>query len=884
MVPASPNLPGRRLLGNLRIRSEQLRADLVANGAESLRGRQVPGRWVAAAALVAVAVPLLAARIGSRTLTLSVAERQLAAAHGTWHRMFDYAGITSRYPVLFWVLALVILGLIGLPYVWIAGASLPDRGFTLARPIALLLVSWLVWWLASLRVVAFTRGAIALSAGVFALGSAVIVARRHHELADWLRTHWRLLLVAETLFWALLAAGILIRWANPDLWHPSRGGEKPMDFAYLNAVLKTTHFPPFDPWFAGGQMNYYYYGFVLIAVLIKATSIVPSIAYNLAVPTLLAFLGTAAFGATLALFSSPERPRAWRLGRSVPIALLGALLVAVLGNLGELRVIFSSLSQRIPIEWWYWNPTRVIHHPLTEPGPINELPFFTYLFGDLHAHAIALPYAAVTLALAFGLVRGARSPNGRAGAVMTFLLLALVVGALWPINTWDFPTYTLVVLVALVLQQAQRGFSPRAVAGLVARGAAFIALAYLVFLPFHLRYYSVFNGIERWHGSHTRVNDYLTIHGLFLFAIASGLLLDLWTARDANSVARFWRFAIRSWDRIRRFRELHRALVKPSLAHDAGIRAVPAAFVLAAALGVLGEGVLALAIPVATLALLSLFRGRRGGIDPTRRALWQMAVALMLIGLVLTVAVEYYVVKNIDIGRTNTVFKTYLQVWVMWGIAAAIAIGTVFERLPKVRRPIRLAWPVALMSLVAIAALYPILATKARVGDRFDTSVGGTLDGAAFMRKAVLFDQSKQIPLKYDWAAIRWIQETISGSPVIAEANTAPVLYGWEGRYSVYTGNPTIVGWDYHQRQQRPPQAALVDQRVRDLQTAYRTTDPELAYRTFRRYGASYFVVGLLERTYFPQGQDKWASGVGKLWTLVYRNPGVQIYRLLPPS
>ena len=50
------------------------------------------------------------------------------------------------------------------------------------------------------------------------------------------------------------------------------------------------------------------------------------------------------------------------------------------------------------------------------------------------------------------------------------------------------------------------------------------------------------------------------------------------------------------------------------------------------------------------------------------------------------------------------------------------------------------------------------------------------------------------------------------------------------------------------------------------------------------RYGASYFVVGLLERAYFGHRDEKWSSGLGKLWTLVYRNRGVQLYRLLPTA
>jgi uncharacterized membrane protein len=164
--------------------------------------------------------------------------------------------------------------------------------------------------------------------------------------------------------------------------------------------------------------------------------------------------------------------------------------------------------------------------------------------------------------------------------------------------------------------------------------------------------------------------------------------------------------------------------------------------------------------------------------------------------------------------------------------------------------------------------------------------VGPTLDGMAFIDRAVLSDHESTFPLRYDGEAIRWLLSSVTGSPVVGELNTAPTLYGWGNRYAMFTGNPAVIGWDYHERQQRPGQHPLVMARVAEIQRAYGTLRPERASRIFRRYGVKYFVVGPLERAYFPDGQSKWAAGIGDLWRPVYRNPGVTIYELLgtPPQ
>jgi uncharacterized membrane protein len=420
-----------------------------------------------------------------------------------------------------------------------------------------------------------------------------------------------------------------------------------------------------------------------------------------------------------------------------------------------------------------------------------------------------------------------------------------------------------------------------------ALAVALLATAYVMFLPFHDHYRSPFTGFERWPGSRTSLIDYLTMHGFFLFLISGALVADLLLARDLGATARFLRLLLRT-RRRRRLVSLHRHLVRPSSAYIAGALAL-AAWAAAVGLAALGELVAALNLALLALAAILLPRRPRVGTSSVRQGLWRMTLALVICGLLLTMAVEYFVIQDIDVGRNNTVFKTYLQVWVLWALAAAVSVPMVYEALARAGPRLRVVCQGCFLVLFTATLLYPVLATRAKIDHRFDTSVGPTLDGMAFMTKAVHSDRGQDMPLRHDLEAMRWMLENVEGSPVVAEVNTYPLLYGWGNRFAMFTGNPAIVGWDYHERQQRSigiPGAdpeAIAD-RVAAVQQAFRTLDPDRAYRILRRFGVEYVVVGPLEHAYFPRGQAKWAAREGVLWTLAYRNEGVEIYRLRPQT
>ena len=173
-----------------------------------------------------------------------------------------------------------------------------------------------------------------------------------------------------------------------------------------------------------------------------------------------------------------------------------------------------------------------------------------------------------------------------------------------------------------------------------------------------------------------------------------------------------------------------------------------------------------------------------------------------------------------------------------------------------------------------------MLGTRARLADRFQV-LPPTLDGTAFMEVAVYQDPEGPIELRWERSALRWLWETLEGAPVVLEGVTP--IYRWGGRVSVYTGLPTVIGWEWHQSQQRWPYRDEVRRRVAEVNAFYSTADPERAQEVLDRYGVEWVVVGQVERLYYPpEGLTKLERMEGL--RLAYENPGVRIYRVVVPE
>ncbi|WP_374687633.1 DUF2298 domain-containing protein, partial [Promineifilum sp.] len=864
-------------------------------------------------------------------MMLSPAERAAQRAGGTFSEVFDVDGALSRNPWLaavVWMLALTLLGWLAFPLAFAALPGLPDRGYALSRVLGLLVLSYLPWLAASLKLLPHTRGTIALALLALALLSGVLFFRQRYTIRAFVRQRGRYMLLIEGLGLALFLLMIGIRLGNPDVWDVIWGGEKPMDLSYFTAVLRSTTFPPYDPWHAGGYINYYYYGFVYVGALTKLLGVMPAVAYNLILPMLFSFTGLGVFSSAHGLVVSSRggfQTRPYMVGGrwsslggrpAVVAGLVAVCLALLLGNLAQVGVVVNAwrgagepslgelpviggLAQTLdggikvlsgqpaPIYPgdWFWTASRAITANPGEVQPITEFPYFTFLYADLHAHMISMPLTmlalgwAISVALAAGegvaggkwqVAGGRRERQGQQPApplprtpaplpLIAWLVGALAIGVLRPTNTWDWPTYLLLGGLAVAYYALRtEGFGWRA----LGKGGFFvvllIVLSTLAFWPFTANYGSAYSSVSLWPGSYTRAWNYLLVHGLFLFFVVIHLAREFraWTATWTEEGKRRWQ-----------------PLGMPLLVALA-LFVVALAFLL-----VRGYWVAPIALPLLVAAgLLAL----RPGLPTARR----VVLALMSAALGLTLLVEIIVLDG-DIGRMNTVFKFYLQVWLMLSVACGPAAVWAWPALRDAKRG-RTLWRVALGVLLFAALLYPLLATPAKWNIRMNRDAPNTLDGAAFIPYVEYGDtdyagNSRIIQLSEDRGAIEWLQRNVQGTPVVMEAHGSNPYRSIAGRIAMYTGLPTVIGWDWHQRQQRAiAPGSVVTNRIDDVNRFYNTPDTAEAWNILQRYGVEYVVVGSLERTYYaPEGLAKFDQLVAEgTLTEVFRDEFAAIYRV----
>lgn len=784
------------------------------------------------------------------------------------------AGQNSWIAMLLWLVAIYGIGLLGLPVAYAVFGTWRDGGAIFAKPIGFLLLGYAVWLPTSLGLQQYDLWGVLSGVLLLLIGHAALLwwigrpttggqavqqglAAGLRMLVNDLRQRRRAVLAGEAVFLLAFAALTVIRAFNPDLWHPTWGGEKPMEFGFLNAILRSPVMPPYDPFFSGGYINYYYYGFYLFSLPIKLTGIAAAIGFNLAVATI--------FG----LFLAGLYGLAKQITGRARYGVLAALLVGVAGNLSAVFTtawgwssgiggVMQALSGGLAgfgerLGTWYIGPSRVIEYT------INEFPFFTFIFADLHPHMIVLPFSVLAIALAYRVLHDV----GHIRRVVP--LLALTLGGLAVTNSWDFPTFALLSGLAFVgagWRGAGGSFRRAILFGLLATATAFSGL--VLYAPFFDHYYAMVGGVDNVPlATGTPLSDYLVVFGPALAIVLPLILGALW---------RIWRGSPR--------RQL---LDRPAWSWPFPILPV-AALVAAIVLPNLG---LRIVLAALLLGLIPVLARRE-----IRTTIWY-SLTLAWVGLAVSLGFELLYIRDHLAGgdwfRMNTVFKFGMHAWVLFGLAAAIGLPTLLIGLRRAAGLPGQALGLAFLAVVAVlASIYPLAGVPSRIGNRFAVETGPTLDGLAFMRQArFTYDcensggcgpgiERPTVDLSGDAAAIEWLNRSIEGTPIVVQSNLW--FYRSYGiRIAANTGLPTVIS-SLHANEQRDP--AITAARDRDVEVFYGSADIEDALRFLATYRVNYVYVGGVEHAlYAPEALAKFAQMRGTYLNPVYDTPEVQIYQ-----
>jgi YYY domain-containing protein len=890
---------------------------------------------------------------------------------GTWSERFSYDSLINQHQVLavvVWWLVIMIFGVAVFPLLFVLLPALSDRGYSFAKIIGITIVAWILFTLGTMRIPVWHQMGIWGCLIGLALVSGVVGWRQREKLVAYILSHWRMILTIEVISLSLYLLFVGVRLLNPDLWHSHYGGEKPMDFAYFNGVLRSTIFPAIDPWFADGYNNYYYLGFVIVSVPTLLTGIVPSIAYNLILPTLFSLVGIGAFGVAYNVVSSwqvKETPTQKRrkLGNPYVAGVMALLFAILLGNLDTVRLLINSTAQlggfvephgmveiykrdltrefvaqtgitpdalmaleiadearanadsatiidkvgyelgifggrivgfmrgmgkmlfdgqrlTIPDSRWFWGPTRTIAE-IPNPngldaGPydyaINEMPYFTFLYGDLHPHMMSMPLMLFMMAFVFHEVMIAgRDRRGKWAFIGAIGLGALIVGLFQGVNTWEYPTFMILSVAGLGfawwLTWRETPFTRASVLSLIGRLGGFVALTALLPLAYTWWFSTGITQFMFWEGHKTPLWAYIQIHGYFLFLIF-GLLI---------------------WETWRWFRSITMHDLRGKLSQVTVILFMQVVvWIVALVLALMDYQIALIVLPMIGWIAVLFFR-------PNQSRAMQYILVLIGLGLSITMGTEF-ITLQFDNGRQNIIFKFYLQVWLLFSVVGGVTTAWLFRDTARWNPYIRLGFEVIFGVLLFFTALYPLTATMARSAFRFSHDVPLTLDGLDYMNYAYHWEEG--IPagqfhvLADDYALIRWLQDNIEGTPTIMEGWNTP--YTWSSRISINTGLPAVVGWDYHQTQQRSLLylSDLVRARRNNVNAFYLTPDIDVATRMLKHYGVQYIIVGSYElkrydispairETGVTSGIDKFAQMVDLgILTPVYQENGQTIYQV----
>jgi len=834
-----------------------------------------------------------------------------------------------------WWIFFEIIGWIAFPLCFVLFKNLYTKGYSFSKITGLLFWGYAYWIGNTFGIIGNTKLGSVFALIVILSISIYSLYKKHlwAEIYDWIRAHIRIILFSEVLIIISLLFMTMMRGANPEII----GTEKPMELTFINGILRSPLFPPNDPWLAGYSISYYYFGYLIIAAVIKILGTDSGIAFNLALIFWFALISAGAFGILFNIYIGKIQKEKKILSRKkvnsallysilAPVFLLlvsnGEGLLELLHSLGFLWkpdqsggmvsrfwswLDIKELSQPppLPLNWhvgriggtWWWRASRVLQDFTIQGQPreiIDEFPFFSFLLGDLHPHVLAIPF--VLLCIISGYTYSLEVKENKFCLIKNVTafwrkgfnwFLALALGSLIFINTWDFPIYFGMVGVIFIISI----YPKRESIGEMLKETIILLftlglICTLLYFPFLISFSSQAGGllpslIFQSRSIHLLVmffpfivivlsdlffriladlpitlvrRNFLITFGGYLFSLMGSMIVLFIVGAIPDLYGYFQNSLNRNYeDTIQQSMQRYLALI--SIYGGSNTKEL-----------ILGTFEKIISDPIDILVMITLISVvitivinflKKAERTESRLLINKQDsfIGLMIfLGVGLILFPEVFYLRDQFGWRMNTIFKFYFQSWLLLSISAAYAVSQIDEiKKPLVRKIIT---TLAIFSIIS-GLVYPFFA----VGERIEGLVGRdfTLDGNEYL----------QISNPDEFEAVRYLNLVPFG--VISEAIGGS--YSNYGRISKHTGLPTVLGWPGHELQWRGG-VEEIGSRESDIKELYSTNDWIIAKNVLDKYNLRYIYIGDIERKTYQISEEKFVSNL----PVIFNNSSVIIF------
>ena len=647
-------------------------------------------------------------------------------------------GNDFNYIFKFWS-TLLLLGLTFFPFTSVIFEKSHDKGWIFSKIIGLGICGLSMWLMSYTKLFKYSLKNCYIIIAFFLIINIFVGLKNKEKLKIKINT-LNHILFTELIFLIVLFIFSYIRGITPVIDYST---EKYMDYGYMNSIMNSEYMPPEDIWQSGNTINYYYFGQYISGFLCKISNLNVDEGYNLMIALIsaLTFVMPFSIGYDLSSFFIKKKKKVLNHILSITFAFCIGFSICLGGTLHF--PIYKFIDENRS-SYYYANATRFIgYNPKTNDQVNTELPAYSSVVGDLHAHFIVLIFSLTSIAILLQYLTNRK--------ICQLFLFAIILSIQKMTNYWDFVAYTVIGCIFIVAKNLlDTKFTLKTLKNVIFSIVEILAIQELLSLPFVFDFNMITSKVY-FTSTHTILYQFFILWGLPILCFLALLVIFIRNKTNVN--------------------------------------------------------------------LSTIF-----------------ALILGLCGLGLIIIPELVYVKDIysePFIRFNTVFKLTYIAYVLFAFCTNYCIMRLLVSNSKI--------------VIVFGIILFILNAST-----FGYGIDAFIYTKSNLEYSSLSNTTKQLESEHpdDFAAIQWINNNISKKNVILEAASVSSSYTSYSRVSVFTGNPTPLGWYAHEwlwrndNYQLPKNLPVV---LQDINTIYTSSSYTHNKKILDKYKISYIFVGDLE-------------------------------------